>query len=55
MGMSGFGEIEYLANIVRPKIGIITNIGMSHIEHLGSQEGILKAKSEILDGNYIRL
>ena len=50
MGMSGFGEIEYLANIVRPKIGIITNIGMSHIEHLGSQEGIFKAKMEITSG-----
>ena len=50
MGMCGFGEIEYLANIVRPKIGIITNIGMSHIEHLGSQEGIFKAKMEITSG-----
>lgn len=47
MGMSGFGEIEYLSNIVRPKIAIITNIGMSHIEHLGTQEGIFKAKMEI--------
>lgn len=50
MGMCDFGEIEYLANIVRPKIGIITNIGMSHIEHLGSQEGIFKAKMEITSG-----
>lgn len=50
MGMCGFGEIEYLANIVRPRIGIITNIGMSHIEHLGSQEGIFKAKMEITSG-----
>ena len=50
MGMCDFGEIEYLAHIVRPKIGIITNIGMSHIEHLGSQEGIFKAKMEITSG-----
>ena len=50
MGMCDFCEIEYLANIVRPKIGIITNIGMSHIEHLGSQEGIFKAKMEITSG-----
>ena len=50
MGMCDFGEIEYLANIVRPKIGIITNIGMSHIEHLGSQEGIFTAKMEITSG-----
>ncbi|WP_195939881.1 UDP-N-acetylmuramoyl-tripeptide--D-alanyl-D-alanine ligase [Romboutsia sp. 1001713B170131_170501_G6] len=47
MGMSGFNEIEYLANIVNPKIGVISNIGLSHIENLGSQEGILKAKLEI--------
>lgn len=47
MGMSNFKEIEYLANIVNPKIGVISNIGLSHIENLGSQEGILKAKMEI--------
>lgn len=47
MGMCGFGEIDYLAEIVRPKIAVISNIGLSHIEHLGSQEGILKAKMEI--------
>jgi UDP-N-acetylmuramoyl-tripeptide--D-alanyl-D-alanine ligase len=47
MGMSNFNEIEYLANIVNPKIGVISNIGLSHIENLGSQEGILKAKLEI--------
>lgn len=47
MGMSGFGEIEYLANIVRPQIAVISNIGLSHVENLGSQEGIFKAKMEI--------
>ena len=47
MGMSAFGEIEYLANIARPDAAIITNIGMSHIENLGSKEGIYKAKMEI--------
>ncbi len=47
MGMSGFNEIEYLANIVNPQIGIISNIGYSHVEHLGSREGIFKAKMEI--------
>ena len=49
MGMSGFGEIDYLADIVRPDIAVISNIGTSHIEHLGSQEGIFKAKMEISD------
>ena len=49
MGMSAFGEIRYLADIVRPDVGIITNIGMSHIENLGSQEGIFKAKTEMCE------
>ncbi len=47
MGMSDFGEIDYLAGIVKPNIGIVTNIGLSHIEHLGSQENIYKAKAEL--------
>ncbi len=47
MGMSGRGEIDLLANITRPKISIITNIGTSHIEKLGSQEEIYNAKMEI--------
>lgn len=47
MGMSGFNEIEYLVNVVNPKIGVISNIGLSHVEMLGSREGIFKAKMEI--------
>ena len=50
MGMSAFGEISRLAHVAQPNAGIITKIGVSHIEHLGSREGILKAKLEILDG-----
>ena len=50
MGMSGFGEIERLSKCVRPTICLITNIGFAHIEKLGSQEGILQAKLEILKG-----
>lgn len=50
MGMSNFGEIEVLSLCARPDIAVITNIGTSHIEFLGSQEGILKAKSEIFCG-----
>jgi UDP-N-acetylmuramoyl-tripeptide--D-alanyl-D-alanine ligase len=50
MGMSSFGEIELLSNIAKPDYGIITNIGESHIEYLGSREGIAKAKLEILSG-----
>ncbi|MGI6031037.1 MAG: UDP-N-acetylmuramoyl-tripeptide--D-alanyl-D-alanine ligase [Eubacteriales bacterium] len=50
MGMSGFGEIEALTNVAKPYIGIITNIGTAHLENLGSREGILKAKLEIVKG-----
>lgn len=50
MGMSGFGEISRLTAIAQPQIAVITNIGVSHIENLGSQQGILKAKLEILEG-----
>lgn len=48
MGMDKFGEIDYLAHIVRPDLGIITNIGDAHIQRLGSRENILKAKCELL-------
>ena len=48
MGMSGFGEIDRLSEMVRPEIVVMTNIGMSHIELLGSQENIYKAKSEVI-------
>jgi len=50
MGMNHFGEIALLSRIAEPNIGIITNIGESHIEFLGSREGIAKAKSEIIEG-----
>ena len=50
MGMSGFGEIERMTKAVRPDAAIISNIGVSHIEKLGSREGILRAKLEILQG-----
>lgn len=50
MGMNHFGEISRLSQTVLPQIGVITNVGTAHIENLGSREGILKAKCEILDG-----
>ena len=49
MGMDNFGEIDRLSKIAVPDVAIITNIGMSHIERLGSQENIYKAKSEIFE------
>ncbi len=50
MGMSHAGEISKLSLCARPTMAVITNIGVSHIENLESQENILKAKLEILDG-----
>lgn len=50
MGMNHFGEIHNLTCSALPDVAVITNIGTSHIENLGSREGILKAKLEILDG-----
>jgi UDP-N-acetylmuramoyl-tripeptide--D-alanyl-D-alanine ligase len=47
MGMSEKGEIDLLADIVRPDIGVITNIGTAHIENLGTRQGIFDAKLEI--------
>lgn len=49
MGMNQFGEIHNLSKVARPSIGVITNIGVSHIENLGSKEGILQAKRELFD------
>jgi len=50
MGMSALGEIDYLSRIIQPDIGIITNIGISHIEKLGSRQNIMRAKLEIING-----
>ncbi|MBN2795482.1 MAG: UDP-N-acetylmuramoyl-tripeptide--D-alanyl-D-alanine ligase [Clostridia bacterium] len=48
MGMNHFKEIETLVDIARPNIGVITNIGTSHIGILGSQENIFQAKMELV-------
>ncbi len=48
MGMRGLGQIEYLAKVARPTIGVITNIGPQHIEMLGSLENIARAKAELI-------
>ena len=50
MGMSGRGEIEFLSKLARPNVAIITNIGESHLQDLGSREGIAEAKLEITQG-----
>ena len=50
MGMNHFGELSVLTRIAQPDLAVITNIGTMHIENLGSREGILRAKLEILEG-----
>lgn len=50
MGMNHKGELLHLSSLVDSDIAIITNIGHSHIENLGSREGIRDAKLEILNG-----
>ncbi|MCR5468982.1 MAG: UDP-N-acetylmuramoyl-tripeptide--D-alanyl-D-alanine ligase [Lachnospiraceae bacterium] len=49
MGISDFGEMHRLAQIDKPDIMVITNIGLCHLENLKSRDGILKAKTECLD------
>ena len=41
------GKSNNLANMGNPKLRVISNIGLSHVENLGSQEGIFQAKMEI--------
>ena len=49
IGMRGLKQIEALAPIARPNIGIVTNVGETHMELLGSIENIAKAKSELVE------
>ncbi|HEY8392595.1 MAG TPA: UDP-N-acetylmuramoyl-tripeptide--D-alanyl-D-alanine ligase [Capillibacterium sp.] len=48
MGMRGKGQIAYLAKLACPTVGVITNIGLTHLELLGSQEAIAEAKAELI-------
>lgn len=47
MGISDFGEMTRLSDIVRPDCAVITNIGQCHLENLHDRDGVLKAKTEI--------
>lgn len=49
IGMRGLHQIEPLAAIVKPSIGIVTNVGETHIELLGSIENIARAKAELVE------
>ncbi len=49
LAMRGFGQIADLCRIARPHIGVITNVGPVHLELVGSLEGVLRAKGELVD------
>jgi len=48
LAMRGRGEIAYLAGMAKPQVGVITNIGVSHMELLGSRETIAETKAELV-------
>jgi UDP-N-acetylmuramoyl-tripeptide--D-alanyl-D-alanine ligase len=48
MGMRGFGQIDELARIAEPDVGVITNIGPVHLELVGDLAGVARAKAELL-------
>ncbi|HBF38296.1 MAG TPA: UDP-N-acetylmuramoyl-tripeptide--D-alanyl-D-alanine ligase [Firmicutes bacterium] len=49
MGMRGLGQIRNLAGIAEPTIGLVTNVGLTHLELLKTQQNIAKAKSELIE------
>jgi UDP-N-acetylmuramoyl-tripeptide--D-alanyl-D-alanine ligase len=48
LAMRGFGQIADLCRIARPHIAVVTNVGPVHLELVGSLEGVLRAKSELV-------
>jgi UDP-N-acetylmuramoyl-tripeptide--D-alanyl-D-alanine ligase len=48
LAMRGFGQIAELSEIARPEIGVVTNVGPAHLELVGSLEGVLRAKGELV-------
>jgi UDP-N-acetylmuramoyl-tripeptide--D-alanyl-D-alanine ligase len=49
LSMRGFGQIAELCAFARPHIGVITNIAPVHLEKVGTLEGVVRAKSELID------
>ena len=49
LAMRGFGQIAELAELTRPDVGVVVTIGPVHLEKVGSTEGVIRAKSELID------
>ena len=49
IGASKFGDIDYLSKILKPHVGVITNIGHSHLEKLVNVNGVFEVKSELIN------
>lgn len=49
MGMNHLGEIRRLSELSDPEVGVVTNVGASHLEFLGSMENVLRAKGELVE------
>jgi UDP-N-acetylmuramoyl-tripeptide--D-alanyl-D-alanine ligase len=49
MGTYGLGEIRLLCDLAKPKIGVVTNVGPTHLERLGSMDRIAEAKAELVN------
>ncbi len=49
MGARGIGHIRYLADMVRPTVGVVLNVGVAHLGEFGSREGIAQAKGELVE------
>lgn len=49
VGTNHFGEVDYLSRICLPNIGIITNIGLSHLEYLDDLKGVFREKRALLN------
>ena len=49
MGSRGVGHIAMLCAVARPAVGIVTNVGVAHLELFGSRENIVRAKAELIE------
>ncbi len=49
LGLEEAGEISYMSSIIRPSVAVITNVGSSHLEHIGSREKLVREKLSVAD------